>query len=159
MRQINFVRRILHSEMKNLISIVLFHLPIWVMGQHVDSLNTQIARLNQEIDNAVVEKNIAFLKKHYSEDFVFTHGTGMIDDKTRWINSVKNPASIFLSRQHDSTTVEIHNDIAIVTGKLLVIRQDENKNVNYGLRYVRVFRKENETWQLISHRTTFEWHY
>lgn len=138
--------------------MLFFLLPIWVIAQK-DSLEIEIARLNQEIDNAVIEKNLAFLQIHYAEDFVFTHGTGLVDNKAKWLMSVNNPASVFLSRLHDSTTVEIHNDIVIVSGKLLVIRKDNLKTVNYGLRYVRVFRKNKEIWQMISHRTTFEWHY
>ena len=145
--------------MKALPFILVIYLPLWVIAQNKDSLETEIDRLNQEIDNAVIEKNIAFLQTHYADDFVFTHGTGMVDDKPRWIASVRNPASVFVSRLHDSTTVEIHRDIAIVTGKLLVIRRDSSKTVNYGLRYVRVFRKEKEISQMISHRTILEWHY
>ena len=145
--------------MKRLPFILVLCLPIWVIGQNKDSLGIELDRLNQEIDNAVIEKNIAFLQTHYADDFVFTHGTGVVDDKQQWLASVRNPASVFVSRRHDSTTVEIHNDVAIVTGKLLVIRRDSSKTVNYGLRYVRVFRKENELWQMISHRTILEWHY
>jgi ketosteroid isomerase-like protein len=145
--------------MKSLLTCLVISLPVWVMCQHVDSISNHVERLNRNIDNAVVEKDIAFLQKHYAEDFVFTHGTGAVDNREQWINAIKNPASVFLSRQHDSTTVEIHDDIAIVTGRLLIHRRDTTRSINYGLRYVRVFRKEKKLWQMISHRTTAEWHY
>ncbi|HYF67049.1 MAG TPA: nuclear transport factor 2 family protein [Ohtaekwangia sp.] len=117
-----------------------------------------VLQVNQDIDNAVVKKNIAMLEKHYAMDFVFTHGTGTVDSKTTWIEAVKRPQTNFVSRKHDSTAVELHDDIAIVTGKLMVTRGDKEKIDSYGLRYVRVFRLKGERWQLISHRTTSEWH-
>jgi hypothetical protein len=38
-----------------------------------------IDSLNRTLDRSVVEKNIAFLEKHFADDFVFIHATGMVD--------------------------------------------------------------------------------
>lgn len=128
-------------------------------GQQSNSDQHPVLKVNQNIDNAVVEKNIEMLKKHYATDFVFTHGTGTVDSKTSWLEAVGRPQTNFASRKHDSTAVEIHDDIAIVTGRLIVTRGDKEKMDSYGLRYVRVYRLTDEIWQLLSHRTTSEWHY
>lgn len=116
--------------------------------------------LNRKIDHAVVSKNIQFLEQHYGEDFVFTHGTGLIDSKRSWIETVKTNKG-FASREHDSTIVELHKDIAILTGKLTVGRLAPAKDgtLKYSLRYVRVFALRNRKWEMISHRTTSEWHH
>jgi ketosteroid isomerase-like protein len=115
--------------------------------------------LNRAIDRAVVEKDFATLQKHYGEDFVFTHGTGDIDSKASWIKNIQNMGTArFASREHDSTVVEVHGDIAIVSGKLSVTRESGNEIRKYHLRYVRVFALRKRIWQMISHRTTSEWH-
>ncbi len=118
-----------------------------------------IDELNQAIDNAVVKKDIAFLEKHYGDDFVFTHGTGHIDSKSSWIQNIGNMGQArFISRDHDSTVVELHGEVAILAGKLSVKRESESKQTSgYALRYIRVFARRNGDWQLISHRTTSEW--
>lgn len=131
----------------------------WASGQQSDGFQHPVLKVNQDIDDAVVEKNIEILRKHYATDFVFTHGTGTVDSKTSWIEAVARPQTNFASRKHDSTAVEIHDDIAIVTGRLTVTRGDKEKIDRYGLRYVRVYRLNDEIWQLLSHRTTSEWHY
>ena len=49
--------------------------------------------INAQLDEGVVKKDIAFLQKHYADDFVFTHGGGLVEDKSRWIRNVSNPDS------------------------------------------------------------------
>jgi ketosteroid isomerase-like protein len=118
-----------------------------------------IDSVNRLLDHAVVSKNIAVLQKHYGDDFVFTHGTGQVDSKRSWIKNVADTSVRFLSREHDSTEVELHKDIAIISGKLTVERQTGAAKTMYALRYVRVFAQREKIWQMISHRTTAEWHY
>jgi hypothetical protein len=105
-------------------------------------------------------ENVQFLELHYGEDFIFTPGTGVIDSKKSWIETVKKNKG-YASREHDSTTVELHKDVAILTGKLTVGRLDPAKDgtTKYSLRYVRVFALRKKNWQMISHRTISEWHH
>jgi ketosteroid isomerase-like protein len=114
--------------------------------------------INAQLDEAVVKKNIAVLEKYYADDFVFTHGTGFVEGKSSWIKNVANPNTNFVSRTQDSTTVELHDDVALVIGKIEITRKDKEKNIAYGIWYIRVYRKKNDLWQVISHRTTREWH-
>jgi ketosteroid isomerase-like protein len=115
---------------------------------------------NRKIDRAVVSKDISFLEQHYGEDFVFTHATGLIDSKKSWIESVKKSKG-YAAREHDSTIVELHKDLAIIAGKLTVTRLEPAKDgtTKYSLRYVRVFALRKKNWQMISHRSTSEWHH
>jgi len=115
---------------------------------------------NRKIDRAVVSKDINVLEQFYGEDFVFTHATGLVDSKKSWIESVKKNKG-YAAREHDSTTVELHNDLAIISGKLTVTRLEPAKDgtTKYSLRYVRVFVLRKKNWQMISHRSTSEWHH
>ncbi len=118
-----------------------------------------LALFNQSIDDAVVGKDTLKLKKWYAEDFIFTHGTGLVEGKASWLRAVANPNSRFISRIHDSVTVESHHkNIGIIYGKLTVTRQDRSNQVRYALWYVRVFHKKKKQWQMVSHRTVRESH-
>jgi ketosteroid isomerase-like protein len=122
-------------------------------------LEKELDDLNRKIDQAVVDKNIDFMKKHYSDDFVFTHSTGLIDSKESWVRNIeKMGTDKFLSRAHDSTKVELHGDVAIIFGKLSVERQGKDKISRYALHYVRVFALRNKVWQMICHKSTDEVH-
>lgn len=123
--------------------------------------NTQktIEELNQRIDNAVIKKDVDQLRKLYADDFVFTHGSGVVDSKESWLKDIEKSTARFISRQHDSTTVEVHDNVAIITGRLMVTREGEKGISKYGIRYVRVYALRKKQWLLISHRTVKEWHY
>jgi ketosteroid isomerase-like protein len=122
-------------------------------------INKQLDDLNRKIDQAVCDKNVDFMKKHYADDFVFTHFTGLVDSKESWIENIeKMGTDKFLSREHDSTKVEMHGDVAIVFGKLTVARQGKDKVSKYALRYVRVFTLRKKVWQMMSHFSTHELH-
>jgi ketosteroid isomerase-like protein len=136
---------------------ILFLLLIY-QGAFAQRDSEVLLSINAHIDEAVVKKNIELLEKHYADDFVFTHGTGFVEGKASWIKNVGNPNTQFVSRVQDSTTVELHGDVALVIGKIEITRKDLDKNIAYGIWYIRVYRKKNDLWQMISHRTTREWH-
>jgi ketosteroid isomerase-like protein len=113
--------------------------------------------LNRFIDHAVVNKDKAALDTLYSEDFMFTHGTGLIDSKSSWIKGVTSEKAHYLSREHDSTIVEVHEHIAMIYGKLTIVRTDGTTKNKYAIKYVRVFLFNQGRWQMISHRTVEQW--
>jgi len=118
--------------------------------------STKLLVLNQQIDNSVVQKDTALLKTLYADDFVFSHGSGNIDNKASWLKSVARGG--FTSRQHDSVKVELHPDLAILRGKLTVQKKSAAKTDNYFLKYVRVFGRRDGKWKMVSHFTYYEEH-
>jgi ketosteroid isomerase-like protein len=135
-------------------------LPTLLFAQSDSETQTYLDDLNKRIDKAVVESDFASLKKWYADDFVFTHGSGHVDSKESWLKDIETSLakSKFLYRQHDSTKVELHQDVAIVTGSLSIAKEgtDGVKN-SYGVRYVRVYVKRKKEWQMISHRSVKYW--
>jgi hypothetical protein len=112
--------------------------------------------LNQQIDTYVVQRNVRALDTLYATDFVFSHGTGFIEGKPGWLSAVEKNS--YLSRRHDSVTVEPHPGLAILRGKLSIQRKDNDQLTRYNLKYVRVYAVRNKRWQMISHITTHEQH-
>lgn len=122
-------------------------------GTMADSI--YLVELNQRIDHYVVEKNIKALDSLYADDFVFSHGSGRAEGKAGWLSTVAR--ANYPMRQHDSVKVELHPAIAIVRGKMSIQKINKDKTDHYHLRYIRIFARRN-SWQLISHHTTHEWH-
>lgn len=115
-----------------------------------------IITLNQQIDNYVVEHDVTALDKLYAADFVFSHGSGKVEGKQGWFKSVAKGS--FISRLHDSVTVELHKELAVVRGKLSVQKKNADKTERYHLKYIRIYVYLDKRWQMISHITTAEWH-
>ncbi len=115
-----------------------------------------LLKFERNIEKAVVETNIPFLEKAYAGDFRFKHGTGIVDSKASWLKSVTAAKGQYISRVVDSVEVEIHDTIGITNGKITVTRKTDAANRVYIIKYVRVYLKRNEQWQLISHRTVLQ---
>lgn len=121
------------------------------------SRTATIEAVNKKIEEALVSKDLATLSALYADDFVFTHGSGLVQTKSQWLDALRSNETRYLSRQLDSTSIELHAEIAVVTGRLLVCRQSEAGEARYGLQYVRVYSMKTGLWQMISHRTTAQW--
>lgn len=120
---------------------------------HITAVKHHIDSVNRLIDKAVINKQYSILHKHYASDYYHTHASGKIDTKKSWIENVKKPSTSYTLRNHDSVTVELHKDIAIVTGTLEVDRPAGRKKA----KYVRVFVYRQKLWQLLSHNAIYEW--
>ena len=141
------------KKISTLLALVLLQFSAMASGF---SDSTLLIALNQQIDNYVVAQDTTALSKLYAGDFVFSHGSGKIEGKKGWFTSVAKGS--FVSRQHDSVTVELHPNLAILRGKLSVHKMANNKTDRYHLQYIRVYAYRDKQWQMISHITTSEYH-
>lgn len=141
------------SLMKIVISFLFCIFFYEAKGQKIDSnaVRYTIDSVNRLIDRCVVAKQYDILKKHYADDYYHKHGSGKIDSKISWLKNVTT--SKYLSRTHDSVTVELHKDIAIVSGTLVIERLPVGKRS----KYFRVYVRRKNVWQLLSHNTIYEW--
>lgn len=144
--------------MKKIILLFTFFLALhtFLCAQAGKADSSYLVELNQQIDNYVVKQNVDLLGKLYADDFIFSHGSGRVEGREGWLKSVAK--GNFLLRQHDSVTVEMHPELAIVRGKLTVHKNNKDKTDRYHLKYFRLYALRNKQWQLVSHITTSEWH-
>ncbi len=126
-------------------------------GKDTTAVKTYLHSLNRFIDQAVVKKDTIALKRLYADDFRFLHATGMRDTKATWLRGVSNPVNAMASREHDSTEVELHGNVALVAGTLSVRFPTGSARKAYALRYIRLYALRGRDWQLVSHRSTREW--
>lgn len=107
-----------------------------------------LKNFENKIAQAVVHRNIDTLKTVYAVDFVFTHGTGQVQNKEEWLQTVQK--SNFIARELDAQVIEIHGDVAITSGRLTIKAKGKE---TIWVDYVRVYRHNNHHWQMISHRS------
>ena len=102
--------------------------------------------------DAVVEMDFDVLEKIYADDFIFTHGTGEVHDKTQWFDALSNGRD-YLLREHEMLEVELHGELGIVYGVLRVHAKMNGVAGKFRARYVRVYKQREGRWLLVSHRT------
>ena len=120
---------------------------------------SELLNFEKSVEKAVVATDIPFLENAYADDFRFKHGTGLVDSKSSWLKSVAGAKGKFISRETDSVEVEIHGPIGITSGRLTVRRKGEKAEQHYMVKYVRVYVKKDDHWQMIMHRSVFQRNY
>lgn len=90
-------------------------------------------------------------------DFRFTHSTGDVQTKAEWLKELQSGETNYKARSIDSIEVELHDDVAITTGRIH-IRTDsaEPRWQEFTIWYVRVYALRVGWWQLLSHRSIRE---
>ena len=110
-------------------------------------------KFDQQMEAAALRQDVAFFQTVLSDDVRFTHGTGLVQDKTKWLASAGK--SKYFLRDLDSVEVESHGDVVETTGHVHV-KSGNARNPEYHIWYVRVYAKRDGRWQLLSNRTVRE---
>lgn len=131
--------------------MLLFFLSL-VCTFNVKSQEPSLTSFEQRVAAEVLSGNLAFLRGVYADDFVFTHGTGTVQNKEEWLSSVERTYNrqAVRSRIIGEQSVEAHGEISITRGKITVDLVDGR---NYWVDYVRVYKNTEKSWLMLSHIT------
>ncbi len=114
---------------------------------------SELTALEHAVEAAVTRRDGAFLATVYSDDFVFQHGTGRVDDKASWIGSMRSVGPGAAARTLSELAVEPHGDVATATALISVAPAAGRA---YTIRYLRVYARRDGRWQMVSHRTILQ---
>jgi hypothetical protein len=125
----------------------------------------EVLALEQKIEKAVVNGDVAFADSVLSADFHFRHGDGWVrgektggmeDDKAAFLKRIADKE--YLVHDLDNVKIEMHGDIAITYGRYVSLFMPKNRTPNTPANlstiwFERVYAKRNGRWQFLSHRT------
>lgn len=130
-----------------------------VRGQSSNAAS-ELMRLDQQLQQAVVDGRADFLDRFLSDDFTFTHGEDTKDNKAVWVNRAGQVPNHYLRRDVSRQVVEIHGDVGLVFGQLdtrgFPPSADPRTSIPrcLTLEYVHAYSKRHDQWIFVSHRTT-----
>jgi ketosteroid isomerase-like protein len=110
---------------------------------------TDLAAFDARIDELASRADLEALRAVLADDFVYVHSTGNRQNRTEWLESLL-PLAGKRERVVSNVEVDLHGDVAVVTGDLDIVWKDRPTVTN---RYVRVLRKDGDVWRAISQRT------
>jgi ketosteroid isomerase-like protein len=114
-----------------------------------DTTTAAVREIDASIDALASSGDFQALAAHLAADFRYNHSTGHSQDKTEWLEGLK-PLVGRRTRMASSIGIELHGDIAVAMGDLDISWTDGRHNYD---RYVRVYRRAEGQWQVISQRT------
>jgi len=121
---------------------------------------TELAELDRRLQEALVSGDVEIIERYVGNDLIFTHGwfEGGTETKLKLLENARKETRFYVHRRVSSQVVEMHDDVALVFGRLDVRRQPLAKNQEtlqmcYALNYVHLYVRRKERWQFVSHRT------
>jgi Domain of unknown function (DUF4440) len=132
---------------KNILMIGCFLITMSLFGQTPEQI---VERLERQRFEAQVKKDTAFLEKIFANDLVYIHSSGKKDDKTSYLQSIKNGKSVYDKIDVEEIKVRLYGNqkVAVVNGMITIINANAAPT---HLRYLVVYSKNGKNgWQLNS---------
>ncbi|CCH52701.1 hypothetical protein BN8_01719 [Fibrisoma limi BUZ 3] len=98
--------------------------------------------------NALVSKDYTVLNQTLSDDLVYTHSNGLVDDKQSFIQSIKDGKLAYSAIDPQEQKVRLYGNTAIVNGVCQVKAVSNGETLSSRLRYTDVYVKKGKQWQL-----------
>lgn len=115
--------------------------------------SAELVRLEHQVEDAVLRRDMAFLERAYAPSFRFKHSEGLLQSRAVWLTAVR--AGRFQTRRVDSLDVDVHGDVALVTGRLYVLPQSNDPGFRgVTVRYVRLYQRLGGQWRQLAHHST-----
>lgn len=78
--------------------LVLFSLPFWCSAQTMSNpLGDDPSKFDEKLEASALRNDLAFFQVVLSGDVRFTHGTGLVQDRPKWLDEVLKARS-FMTR-------------------------------------------------------------
>ena len=118
------------------------------------AVEKEVELLERQRFEAQVKKDFTFLEKVFADDLVYTHSNGKQNDKTEYIQSIRDGKSQYDKIDVETLNVRAYNDgkTAVVNGTILITlpnKPDGTANLAH-LKYVVVQVKDKKKgWQVV----------
>jgi len=114
----------------------------------------EIAAAEKAWASAVLAKDFAKLGAMLTPDLIYAHATGIIDDKTSYLQKMKSGKQNYAGIEHKSTTVRMHGDAAVAHSMMLMHGTNASGPFDDQVMTMHLWVKTNGKWLLAAHQTT-----
>jgi ketosteroid isomerase-like protein len=145
-------------KIRSLLLALVLALPLFTFAQTPGAKNmtvvNEIEALERQRFEAQVKKDYAFLEKAFADDLVYTHGSGLQNTKSEYIQSIKDGKSQYGKIDIDALNVRPYNDgqTAVVNGTIRITSppQADGSTSVARIKYVVVQIKDKKKgWQVV----------
>jgi ketosteroid isomerase-like protein len=104
--------------------------------------------------SSTVAADAAALDKVLADDLTYTHSTGETDSKAAFIDNLKTGARKYHKLDHESMTVRMYGNTAVLMATAKVETSQKGGAVNPAhLRFLHVWVLQGGRWQLVAHQS------
>lgn len=122
-------------------------------AQKIDAEQVVMA-LDNEWAKAATQRDLVSLNRVLADDLVYTHNSGRVDTKAKFIAAIKSNQLVIESIDRDDLNTRVYGDAAVITGRYMIKVKFKGKDVSGNTRYIHVYAKQNGRWQMVAHQAT-----
>jgi ketosteroid isomerase-like protein len=125
-----------------------------VVANAASAEEQQILTAEKSWASAVVAKDWAKLDAMLTPDLIYAHSTGIIDDKTSYLQKMKSGKQNYAGVDHKSTTVRMHGDAAVAHSMMRMHGTNAAGPFDDQVMTMHLWVKSKAKWMLAAHQTT-----
>jgi ketosteroid isomerase-like protein len=104
---------------------------------------------------AVKANDFTKLEGYLASDLIYTHSTGVIEDKAAYLKALKSGSQKYDEISHANLRIKAYGgDTGVVTAKVRMTGQSKGTPFDNQLLMMHVWVKQGGRWQLAAHQTT-----
>lgn len=103
---------------------------------------------------AMVSSDITTLDQVLADDLIYTHSSGAVDDKAKYLESIRSGTLRYLSAERQQDSVRVYGDVVIVQGRMkahIVASGVERQLDNV---FTCVWAKKPQGWRMVNWAST-----
>ena len=114
----------------------------------------EIKQTEQRWIAAVVGQDRGAMEVILAKELVYTHSTGLVEDKSQYIAAVTSGNQKYDSIEYEAPAIQIYGSTAVVATKVVMKGSTKGQPFNNQLRLLHVWVKQGGKWSLVAHQTT-----
>ena len=120
----------------------------YLFGQSTDE--KLVADRVENLRKLMINPEKAALEELAADDLSFGHSTGLIEDKSNFVNSFVSHKSVFTSVMFTNQTIKIIGDVAIVRHRMEGDTNNNNTPGKVDIIVLLIWQKTNGLWKLLA---------
>jgi ketosteroid isomerase-like protein len=121
---------------------------------HAADLEEQIRSAEKSWSAAVVAGDHAALDRMYGDHLVYTHSTGIVENKSEYMTRLRSGKQKYEAIDFDSMNIHTYGNAAVSACKVRMRGTSNGKPFNDTLLLTHIWVKQSGSWHLVSHQTT-----
>ena len=114
------------------------------------STENAVAEIEKQRFAALVSKDYGYLDKVLAEDLFYCHSSGLIDNKTSFIQSIKDGKLTYQEMNVEKLKVRTYGKTAVITGTCGAKVLSHGQQLNTRFRFTDVYVQSKVGWQMVS---------
>jgi ketosteroid isomerase-like protein len=142
-----------------LVIFVLISQASFVVGQTMNkepdrnSIEQELRKLESQWQEALTHRDVTMLDRLMADDYTLITVSGEVVNKARVLAEVKS-ANANADVRNTDVAVHLYNDVAIVTGLVLISGRFNDNDVSTRSRYMKVYVKRQGQWRVVAAQAT-----